>query len=307
MEQAREAVATGRLLDLKNDIVFKSFFSKESEESKFCRRRMISAVIGRQVVEATVQNPEILPEYFVGKAPRLDIHCKLDDGSEVDVELQQSKNDDNQQKRAVFYAARLMSGTLGKGKRYSEIPHVYQIMFTDFTIVDDVGLHHKYLLHDTTYNHVLTDCLQIHFIELPKLKALLENPPETLSEAAFWSMIIAMGDSPAVQDILHKFPDYAEDLSMANTLLNTLSRDEKEWYRQLAYEEGEIEYGARMASATEAGLTKGIAIGEERGRAEGSRAAKLEAARNLISLHFLTDEQIAQTVGLSLDEIQKIR
>ena len=62
-----------------------------------------------------------------------------------------------------------------------------------------------------------------------------------------------------------------------------------------------------MASATEAGLTKGIAIGEERGRAEGSRAAKLEAARNLISLHVLTDEQIAQTVGLSLDEIQKIR
>ena len=46
-EQAALAVAQGRTLNLKNDIVFKSFFSKDCEESAYCRKKMLSAVIGR--------------------------------------------------------------------------------------------------------------------------------------------------------------------------------------------------------------------------------------------------------------------
>ena len=83
-EQARQAVAEGRLLDLKNDVVFKSYFSKNTPEGIYCRRRMLSAVIGQEVKEATVLNPDILPDFVLGKFPRLDIHCVLDDGCGVD-------------------------------------------------------------------------------------------------------------------------------------------------------------------------------------------------------------------------------
>ncbi|WP_294429236.1 PD-(D/E)XK nuclease family transposase, partial [uncultured Treponema sp.] len=80
-EQAARAVAEGRILNLKNDIVFKSFFSKECPESAYCRRKMLSAVIGQEVTETKVLNPELLPTRTDGKFPRLDIHCKLADGS----------------------------------------------------------------------------------------------------------------------------------------------------------------------------------------------------------------------------------
>ena len=65
--QAALAVAQGRTLNLKNDIVFKSFFSKDCAESAYCRRKMLSAVIGRTVTDTTVLNPEILPKRTDGK------------------------------------------------------------------------------------------------------------------------------------------------------------------------------------------------------------------------------------------------
>ena len=148
LERAREAVAQGKLLNLKNDIVFKSFMSKSMPESEYCRCHFIGAVIGKSVVKAQVQNPELLPEYVVGKAPRLDILCTLSDGSQVDVELQQSKENDDQKKRAVFYASRLMAASLKQGSYYKELPNVYQIMITDFRITRDKVLHHRYMMHD---------------------------------------------------------------------------------------------------------------------------------------------------------------
>ena len=95
-ELARRAVAEGRLLDLKSDVVFKSFFSKETPEGVYCRTKMISAVIGKTVKTAIVLNPDILPDFIQGKFPRLDIHCVLDDGREIDVEMQGTKQHDDQ-------------------------------------------------------------------------------------------------------------------------------------------------------------------------------------------------------------------
>ena len=55
------------------------------------------------------------------------------------------------------------------------------------------------------------------------------------------------------------------------------------------------------------GKDEGIAIGLAEGEARGSRTKALEAARNLLSLRVLTEEQIAQTVGLPLDEIAQLK
>jgi predicted transposase/invertase (TIGR01784 family) len=61
------------------------------------------------------------------------------------------------------------------------------------------------------------------------------------------------------------------------------------------------------------GRNVGIAIGEERGRNEGisiglsrgEKKAKLETAKNLLSIG-LSQEQIASATGLSVEEIEKL-
>ncbi len=61
------------------------------------------------------------------------------------------------------------------------------------------------------------------------------------------------------------------------------------WERQQAY-------------AFNNGKEEGIAIG----LAEGERTAKLEAARKLLAMKLLTEEQIAEAQGLTLAEVRQL-
>ena len=47
---------------------------------------------------------------------------------------------------------------------------------------------------------------------------------------------------------------------------------------------------------------EGIAIGEHR----GEQKKALEAAKNLLKMNVLTNEQIAQAEGLSIDEVKQL-
>ena len=55
---------------------------------------------------------------------------------------------------------------------------------------------------------------------------------------------------------------------------------------------------------------EGIAIGEKRGKAEGMKLGKSEgataAAKNLLAMKVLTNEQIALAVGLPLEKVAKL-
>ena len=43
-----------------------------------------------------------------------------------------------------------------------------------------------------------------------------------------------------------------------------------------------------------------------KGLEKGARNAKIEAARNLLAMHILSVEQIAQAQGLSVEEVQRL-
>ena len=79
---------------------------------------------------------------------------------------------------------------------------------------------------------------------------------------------------------------------------------------QLGLEEG-IEEGIEkgreqgIEKGREQGMEKGREQGIERGREEGLKEGKLQIARNLLDV--LSDEKIANTTGLSLEEVRKLR
>ena len=58
-------------------------------------------------------------------------------------------------------------------------------------------------------------------------------------------------------------------------------------------------------SGKEDGITQGIAIGEKRGKEQGSSEAKLEAARNLL-IENIPEDVIARCTGLSLETVQQL-
>ena len=315
-EQAAQAVAQGRILDLKNDIVFKSFFSKPCKESEYCRKKMLSAVIGRPVEETKVLNPELMPTRTDGKFPRLDIHCKLEDGSEVDVELQNSMYDDDQIKRSIYYAATLTHNALSSGEPYSQLPRIYQIMFMDFRTIEDERMHHAYTFKEREDHSELTDLVQIHYIELPKISGILAKNAEELSELDFWTILIMAGKNARAKSLLAKLTR-KEEMQMAEALLNSMSRDQQEWENQMGYERFVHDCISRekyafmkgeklgVQQGIQQGIQQGLTQGIAQGISQGERKAKLETARNFLLLG-LPPEQVAKGTGVSLPDVRQM-
>ena len=301
-EQAAKAVAQKKLLNLKNDVVFKSFFSKDCVDSDYCRKKMLSAVIGKMVTDTKVLNPEILPTRMDGKFPRLDIHCKLDDGSEVEVEMQNSMYQDDQVKRSIYYTAALTHNALSRGDDYAFLPHVYQIQFVDFNIVDDTRLHHSYIYKEKEDNRELSDIVQIHYIELPKIEEIMKKQPEHLSEIEFWAMLIMSYEKPKVWEFLTTLSARQKEMNMAETLLNSMSRDQQEWENQIGYERFVRDCISRENNA----YRKGEKEGSQQGLAQGARNNAIENARNLLRMNLGTIEQISQATNLSLEEVHEL-
>jgi len=89
---------------------------------------------------------------------------------------------------------------------------------------------------------------------------------------------------------------------MAEALLTTMSQDQQEWEKQFGYERFVHDCISREKYA----YTQGIEQGISQGIAQGERKRALEDARRFIHLG-LSIEQIAQGVGLSVDEIQGLQ
>ena len=95
--------------------------------------------------------------------------------------------------------------------------------------------------------------------------------------------------------------------------------EEKEKVRRVAWKEGLAEGKAEgraegmasgLAEGRAAGLAEGRAEGKAaglaEGRAEGIHSNAIENAKNLIKMKVLSNEQIAQATGLSVEEVQKL-
>ena len=135
-------VAQGKKIPLKKDVPFKLFLSNNTPASQACLKFMLSAMTGRTVTEATVTNPELLPDFVGAKKPRMDINCAFDGGQRADIELQLAPDGDDQAERALYYACKLFSGALKEGELYKAAPFVYQIFLVDFDIFQDGEFFH---------------------------------------------------------------------------------------------------------------------------------------------------------------------
>ena len=78
MEEKMETIP---VIDPRRDIVFKTIFGKQTEKANIARNSLISASLGKAVTKSTVLNPEMSISDVRDKATRLDVLCKLEDGT----------------------------------------------------------------------------------------------------------------------------------------------------------------------------------------------------------------------------------
>ena len=73
------------ILPPSDDRIFKLILI--SPDGKPALKDLVSALLGRSVLDVVVRNSEIPPGDTDEKAERLDVNCGVDDGSQVDIEM----------------------------------------------------------------------------------------------------------------------------------------------------------------------------------------------------------------------------
>lgn len=286
-----------KFINPKTDFAFKKIFG--SDQSHAILISFLNGMLYKG--NSTIQDLEILnpyqaPKVLGIKATYLDIRAKLISGEMVIIEMQ-VLNVAGFEKRVLYNAAKAYSMQLDSGQSYSTLNPVIALTIVDFELFPGVKevisrfiLKERQMLIDYPIND-----LELVFVELPKFKLTL-NQLATLTDQWLYFFQNAPG-LRSVPPTMRDVPEIQQAFTIAEQA--RLTRDEiDELERQSFYiynQEG------ALIKATEDAEKRGLEQGLERGLEQG----KLDIARRLLAL--LDNEAIAQSTGLSIEEIQALR
>ena len=222
--------------------------------------------------------------------PLNDVLAKTDDGRICHVEVQLS-DEGNFVERVVYYAACSLEDQLSTSQDYSELRPVIFVSLLRFNLFKDKpeSWHSTQRLLDVENHKCYSDCLEFHFLELPKLARMRRK----LEETSLIRLLCYLGRIGGVMEM--------ERLAEKDPGIARLRKDERAFFRTpgnlalyMKRERAETDY--------QNALKKREAKGEAKGRAEG----KAETARSLLEMG-LAPEKIALATGLSLAEVEALR
>ena len=284
------------ILSPKVDFVFKKIFGNEKHPNILIS--FLNSVIKPTDLIKSVQikNTDIEKEHIEDKYSRLDIKAVTNNGEHINIEIQ-VKNEYNMIKRSLYYWSKMYEGQLTKGQDYDTLSRTICINILDFKYLKNDNFHNCYRLKEKDTNEELTDVMELHFIEIPKLRKL-ENSEDISDMLEAWITFI---ESPT-SELIDKLEMSSDEIKEAKEELLRLSGNDKERERYEKRFESLLEQNSLLANAERKGLEKG----KKEGLKEGENRKAIEIAINLIK-NGLDNELIKNTTGLSIKEITELR
>lgn len=281
-----------KLLELKNDMVFQEVFGKQ--KNSLITGHLISLIIGREIYNVDLDaNKRMLGNRRDSKTGRLDVRAKFNDGEDCNIELQVVPYE-YMPKRMLEYWAVMYGNKINSGADYSALRQSISILIADYKLdeLKDIEEYHTVwnLREQTHPNKIITKDIELHILEIPKIKE-----DEVLKdELAQWLKFI---ENPGNREV-EKFMSENKYLKQAK--------------EELAYLSGEPDF-QRLVEAR-AGFLKDQrtfeVCGEERGKREGKREGKKEEkikiAKKLLAIN-MPIEQIIQVTELTKEEIENLK
>ena len=197
------------------------------------------------------------------------------------------------EKRILYNAAKAYSVELAEGQSYGNLNPVIALTITDFVMFDDMEQYlSRFMLQekDCLINYPIQD-LELVFVELPKFKRSLSEL-ESLSDRWIYFLQHAP-DLETIPEKMAEIPEMNQAFAIANKA--TLTREElDEQHRQSFFIHDQRGVAAK---ALEQGIKQGIE--------QGIRENQVQTALRLLPI--LDNQTIAQTTGLPIGDIQKLR
>ncbi|GHU76784.1 hypothetical protein FACS1894188_09850 [Clostridia bacterium] len=223
------------ILPPSDDRVFKLILT--SPEAKSVLIDLISSIIESPVADVVVRNNELPLGDTEEKAERFDVNCSTDDGSQVDLETQASRIQEdsdgehrNLKGKSVYYVCDLHSSQPSKGlRRYDKLARTYQVTFCSYIVFP----HRKKYVNSYAFRHdedneLLTDAIRVVYVELSKLDEIIKKSVSDMTDLEKWAVFLGYASVPAQRETVNKVIESKEALKMAGNLLMSIRQDERE-------------------------------------------------------------------------------
>ena len=213
--------------------------------------------------------------------------------------------------RTLFYWAKLYIDSFKEGEPYTSLTQCITINLVSEGFKLNTQVHSVYSILEQKNRQLLTDLLEIHFLNLA-LASQERIPAETIEKEQkliIWLQFINTDD----REIRNMLAMTSPILQMLNEQIDvlTLSPVERKLYVSRMKLKSDIttisetQFSAGVERGKSLGLAEGIEQGRSEGIEQGSRQKALETAR-ILKQFGDSVQKIAQATGLSKEEIEKL-
>ena len=228
-----------------------------------------------------IRNSDIEKEHIEDKYSRLDIKAITNNGEHINIEIQVknslpsfrqlyilatatdksvAQNEYNMIKRSLYYWSKMFENQIVEGDNYNKLAKTVCINILDFKYLKNDNFHNAYRLKEINTNEELTDTIELHFIEIPKLRKL-DDTEEISDMLEAWIAFIQSSDS----EIVEKLEISKEEIKEAKSELLRMSADSKDRYMYEKRKESILEKVSLIESAEQKGIEKGLREGLKEG------------------------------------------
>ena len=276
------------LLDPKVDFVFKNIFGSPKHPRILIS--FLNAILKpiNKITSVEIKGTDLEKQFIDDKYSRLDVKAITSNDEIINIEIQ-LKNEYNMIKRSLYYLSKMYEEQLKEGEDYSKLNRTVCINILNFKYLKIENFHSAYRLKELETNEELTDVIEVHFIEIPKL-------PEESNEKDMlmaWTEFLRNPESEKVR-ILEMS---CEEIREAKDELVRISNDDKQ--REL------YEMRSKILKDKVSALNEAERKGIEKGIEKGIQQEKIEIAKNLLDV--LDDETISLKTGLTIEKIKQLR
>lgn len=290
-----------------NDYVFKRIFGHEGNEE--ITKGLVSAILKVNIQKVELNENKILEKDLKDdKVGILDIRAKLDNDKTCNVEMQVIQNSDIE-KRIMFYWSKLYVSGIHEGEEYYNLNKTIVILIANFELdsIKEIPKYHtKWEIREEEYRKIiLTNVLEIHIIELPKLKREVKKSKiDKNKNLTTWLRFILNPEDIGEQDMSEN-----EELKKAKEELDKLKEDEHEQYLAYLRDKHIRDTKATERYGYQKGMGDGLVIGREDGIKEGlEKGSKSKERETIINMYKekIDVETICKVMNLSKEEVENI-
>jgi len=288
---------SSKKLSLKNDIIFKAFFSKKGNEKYLID--FLESILKKEITSVTAKEEVNLEQLSKReKGGRLDLQAFLDDGMIVNIEMQM-KDLKNIEQRNDIYEAKTISRYFQRGKDYKDATEVVSIYILDYNLFgfDEYILDTVKVLNNHR-DYQVNSITKEYYIQLPRFR---KTNPDMNNKLNQWLVVIDGEDRGKIEmakeknEIINDAVDeigYFTESEEAQYLEDMRVLWECDRISEMNYEKG---------IAREEGLKEGL----KEGRKEAEKRRNIEIIKEMRKKDFST-ELIIEITKLTKEEIEEL-